>query len=204
MWLGPIHDAQFCKEMLTLLDAAPERFGTAARIRGMVSVASEELDSLFYFTPGRISGTFQCSSPPLRNVVSALLNAGYEVSRSHCAPGSLKTTATRKELNEMIRCWIKDHPVKAENIKHGSPASKLLAKEATATFDFKTEHAGTKRVLGEGTHKGKAVKYQMNPLPNWGPGTAAKGGDKRKRDEETAAAAVAAQASTSAAPEASA
>lgn len=201
MWLGPIHDPEFCKEMLALLEEAPERFGTASRIRGMVTVASEELvDSPFYFTPSRISGTFQCSSPPLRNVVNALLNAGFDVSRSHCAAGSLKTNATRKDINEMIRNWIQAHPVKMENIKAGSPATALLAKPATRSFDFTTEHERTKRVLGEGTQKGKVVKYQMNPLPNWGPGTAAKG-DKRKREEEQSNGEVAAvvQSSTSAA-----
>lgn len=62
---------------------------------------------------------------------SALVTAGYQVSRSHALAGSLKTNATRAQLHDIFRSWVKDHPVKLSNIKEGSPSLKLLAKEAT-------------------------------------------------------------------------
>lgn len=61
---------------------------------------------------------------------SALLNAGCKISRSHACPGSLKTTASHREVHDVIRSWIQMNPVKMENIGSGSPARKLLAKES--------------------------------------------------------------------------
>lgn len=61
---------------------------------------------------------------------SALLHAGHKISRSHACPGSLKTTAPHQDIHDVIRCWIKNNPVKMENIGQGSPARRLLAKES--------------------------------------------------------------------------
>lgn len=63
-------------------------------------------------------------------ISSALLHAGHKISRSHALAGSLKTTASREEVHDIFRSWIKSHPVKVENISDRSPAVQLLAKEA--------------------------------------------------------------------------
>ena len=62
-------------------------------------------------------------------VSSALLHAGHQVSRSHAAAGSLKTTATRRDLHDVYRSWVKTHPVKVDKIPPNSPARVLLEKE---------------------------------------------------------------------------
>ncbi len=62
---------------------------------------------------------------------SALLNAGYEISRSHAVAGSIKTNAPRTFVHDVIREWIKTNPVMMKNVKEGSPAKSLLAKEQT-------------------------------------------------------------------------
>lgn len=41
MWFGPLHDPLFCDEVLTTLDSGKHKFGTEARIRGMVSTARD-------------------------------------------------------------------------------------------------------------------------------------------------------------------
>ena len=172
MWLGRLHNRDFCQRMLSLANEEPLRFKTLARINGMVGIAAEELqDTPFYLTPARISGFFHCNSPPLLTVVSALLHAGHQVSRSHCAAGSIKTTASRKELFDLWRCWIKSNPVKMESISPTSPAMRLLTKTAEREYNLTDEHADAKRIV-EGS--GKGTRYQMNPLPFWGPGSAAK------------------------------
>lgn len=61
---------------------------------------------------------------------SALLHAGYSVSRSHACAGSIKTTAARKVVHDIFRSHVKLHPVKMENVKEGSPATALLSKTA--------------------------------------------------------------------------
>lgn len=183
MWLGDLHDADFCRSVLTNLDENPQAFHTSARIRGMVSLAAQELsgdNSLFYFTPPKASGLFHCVSPPLDKMVSALLSAGYNVSRSHAAAGSLKTDAPRSQVFDILRYWVKtQHPVKMENMKPNDPARILLAKEPQREYDF--DNVKSKEVLAALGAAEKIVRYQSNPLPNWGPGTAAKGHKGKKK-----------------------
>lgn len=196
MWLGRLHDPGFCKRMLGILDREEQesiaqnvgsRFGTAARIKGMVGVAAEELEgdkAPFYFTPSRISSFFHTNSPPLHTIVSALLHAGYSVSRAHATPGSLKTTAHRETLYDLWRAWIQRNPVKFESLSERSPTRALLLKDSSVEesaqisppkypWNLDEEHPDTKKVL-EGQVSGQGTRYQVNPLPNWGPGTAAK------------------------------
>lgn len=182
MWLGPLHDTEFCHSILTNLDADPSAFHTSARIRGMVSLAAQELgpEGMFYFTPPKASGLFHCVSPPLDKMVSALLSAGCDVSRSHAAAGSLKTTASRAQVFDVLRDWVKRiNPVKMENMKENDPARILLSKEPKREYNFdNTKSKEVLAVLGAGE---KLVRYQSNPLPNWGPGTAAKGHKGKKK-----------------------
>lgn len=65
MWSGPIHEKAFAKEVLDFVNEKPENFGTHARMQGMLSVASEELDLPFYFTPSKIASAFHSEAPPL-------------------------------------------------------------------------------------------------------------------------------------------
>ncbi|KAF8610125.1 TRM-domain-containing protein [Ceratobasidium sp. AG-I] len=179
MWSGPIHDSSFASEVLKHVDEDPSRYGTSTRMRGMLTVASEELDTPFYFTPSRLSSFFHCNSPALEPVASALLHKGFEVSRSHACPGSLKTTATRAQVYDIVRSWIKLNPVKMDNIKDGSPAKKLLEKEPIEEADFSTHPKAISRAS-----QVKLVRYQQNPTANWGPGSRpGAGGSKRKREE---------------------
>lgn len=71
---------------------------------------------------------------PYRN---AILNAGYSASATHALAGGIKTDAPRSILHDIIRAYIADgHAVKMENIKEGSPARVLLAKEASLVLAY--------------------------------------------------------------------
>lgn len=177
MWSGSIHDKGFTGRLLQHIETHGDKYGTLPRMKGMVSLAHEEIDTPFYFTPAKISSFFHCTSPPLETMASALLNAGYLVSRSHACPGSLKTTATRAIIHDVFRSFIKDHPVKMENIKEGAPATALLSKQPELEANFK-RHPDVSALS-----KIKLVRYQQNPTSHWGPGTKA-GGKKRKRETE--------------------
>lgn len=188
MWFGPLHNRAFCDELLATLDSNKHPVHTEARIRGMVSTARDELpDAPFYFHPAKIAGLFHCASPAMAPMVHALLHAGYRVSRSHCIPGSIKTNATRGEIYDLYRTWIRTNPVNPERLKEGSPAKGLLShvrEDGTPAvqhreFEWDVEHPATHSVIHGSPTDNKAVRYQMNPQANWGPGTAAKGHRKR-------------------------
>ncbi|KAH8927078.1 N2,N2-dimethylguanosine tRNA methyltransferase [Atractiella rhizophila] len=156
-------------------------FGTTERLKGMLQIAASEIQTPFYFSPSRISGMFHSRTPPLETVTSALLHAGYAVSRSHALPGSLKTNAPVSFINDVWRFWIKDsEPVNMSNIKETSPARQLLLKPITHEVNTK-RHEKVEEVL---MSRVKITKYPANPEPGWGPGKKAVEGKGRKRRNE--------------------
>ncbi|KAF6765234.1 guanine-N2--methyltransferase [Ephemerocybe angulata] len=184
MWNGPLHDPEYIGKVLEHLESNVDHYGTATRMKGMLT----ELDTLFYFVPGKVSGHFHCQTPALEEVASALLNAGFKISRSHACAGSLKTTASNRDIHDVIRGFIKLNPVKTDKIPPSSPALRLLAKEPKLIADF-TRHPDS-AVLS----KVRLVRYQENPTPHWGPGARATGKAnpklKRKREEDAEGMAV--------------
>ncbi|KAI0818751.1 N2,N2-dimethylguanosine tRNA methyltransferase [Irpex lacteus] len=174
MWNGPIHDKEFVSQVLKHVEENENKYGTSPRMKGMLTVANEELDTAFYFTPSKVSSFFHCVCPSLNQIVSALLHAGHPVSRSHACPGSLKTTAGRDVVHDLFRTWVKENPVRMDKISEASPARILLGKEPKFEANFK-HHPDTITQSA----KVKVVRYQQNPAPNWGPGTKASSGIRR-------------------------
>lgn len=43
MWSGPIHDPEFVGGVLAHLEENPDKYGTAPRMKGMMTVAKEVL-----------------------------------------------------------------------------------------------------------------------------------------------------------------
>ena len=58
---------------------------------------------------------------------SAVMNAKYRVSGSHVTPLGIKTDAPMEVIWDIMRCWVKNHPVKAQSPEH--PGSVILSKE---------------------------------------------------------------------------
>ena len=110
-----------------------------------------------------------------------MLNSGFKVSRSPACPGSLKTTATRKDVHDLFRNWIKIHPVRTDKLSQGSPALVLLSKEVSAETEF-AKHPDSVTA----SSRVKLVRYQQNPAPFWGPGTKAVPGKRKRSTEESA------------------
>ncbi|KAI0324526.1 N2,N2-dimethylguanosine tRNA methyltransferase [Cubamyces sp. BRFM 1775] len=175
MWSGPIHNKEFVSSVLNHVEANEDKYGTSARMKGMLTVAKEELDTPFYFTPSKIASHFHCVCPSLDETASALLHAGHKVSRSHACAGSLKTSATYADIHDIFRSWVKKHPVRMDRVSENSPTRQLLNKEPKSEANFKRHPASVTP-----SSKVKLVRYQQNPTPNWGPG--ARPGGKRKRE----------------------
>ena len=75
MWSAPIQNPEFIAKVLEHVEGSPDQYGTATRMKGMLTVAKEELESPFYFTPSKIAGTFHCECPPLGDVAYVPLSA---------------------------------------------------------------------------------------------------------------------------------
>ncbi|KAI9249791.1 N2,N2-dimethylguanosine tRNA methyltransferase [Phascolomyces articulosus] len=177
-WGAPLHDKEFVNKMLEHVKENESNYGTHTRMKGMLSVISEELDTPLYWTLQRLCGTIHCTSIPLQDLNSAILNAGYKVSGSHCGPATIKTDAPSHILWDILRAFVKKHPVTMANIAENSPARAILAKEPSIEVNFKRHPDAVPK-----SQSIKLVRYQINPTANWGPKARA-GGKKRKAEQE--------------------
>jgi tRNA (guanine26-N2/guanine27-N2)-dimethyltransferase len=81
----------------------------------------------FFFQPGALSKVLHCKTPgedPLRGAIRSL---GYLVTRSHCKPGSFKTTAPWSVIWDVMREWVrKEAPIKEGVLSERSPGYKIM------------------------------------------------------------------------------
>jgi len=145
MWLAPIHDVSFVNRTLKSIEGSENDYGTWPRIHGMLTLAAnvchqsiiaamtdiQELEDPFYLTANKLFGTIHSSSAPTNKVLSALLNGGYKVSRSHAAPGSIKTNAPCSFMYDIVREHVKENPVRMDKIPEKSPSRRALLKPMT-------------------------------------------------------------------------
>lgn len=171
IWSAPIHDMKW---VALLLDRVQHNSGpypptTKKRIHGMLTSVSEELPDvpLFYTLPDMCS-TLHCNSPRMVDIQAALVNAGYRVSQQHKEPQAVKTDAPDDVVWDVMRCWVKKHPVgDKRKTASTSPGQVILSRESKLEADF-TVPSGL-------WQKKTATRYQQNPEPNWGPKARATG-----------------------------
>uniref|UniRef100_A0A8B9FLC9 tRNA (guanine(26)-N(2))-dimethyltransferase n=1 Tax=Amazona collaria TaxID=241587 RepID=A0A8B9FLC9_9PSIT len=117
--------------------------------------------------PQTPSETAPLCAPPS----SALLHAGYRVSLSHACRTAVKTDAPPAVLWDILRCWVRLHPVKRERLTDTSPAARILAVEPTlqASFAIRADANPSSRKRG-------LKRFPENPEAFWGPKARAKAG----------------------------
>ncbi|KAI0020531.1 TRM-domain-containing protein [Xylariomycetidae sp. FL0641] len=193
MYAGPIHSPAFIRKILDdLPNVSEETYGTKPRIEGMLNTALEETILMpesaieskedeyaaidptpFFFHPTNLAGAIHAICPDENSIRGALRHLGYEVTRSHCKPGSMKTNAPWSVIWHIMRGWsAQKMPVNTAKIKETTAAYTLLrlGNKAGSTDD-EVDKLEVKfdRVLGQDTSKKGLVRYQLNPRENWGP-----------------------------------
>lgn len=63
---------------------------------------------------------------------------------------------------DILRCWVKEHPVKASD--KPTPGSIILAKEPKLIADFSRAKGAIFK-----SQEDRVVRFPVNPAPNWGP-----------------------------------
>ncbi|KAG5513226.1 hypothetical protein PMAC_001596 [Pneumocystis sp. 'macacae'] len=170
MWSGPLHDKEFLIDTLNIIDSESiDIYTTLPRMKGMLTIAETELMDPFYYSPTHLSKILHCQTPSMKDISSALINAGYSVSFTHASPGSIKTNAPPKILWNIMRFWIKKYPVSEKRIRDGTVVKEILKIEPDTCIDF-TLHQDIEKIFKHGF-----IKYQLNPIKNWGPKIKANG-----------------------------
>jgi tRNA (guanine26-N2/guanine27-N2)-dimethyltransferase len=77
-------------------------------------------------------------------------------------PLGMKTDAPMEVIWDIMRCWVKNHPIKAQSPEQ--PGSVILSKEPSHEVDF-SRHIGS---LSKAQAK-KVARFLPNPEKHWGP-----------------------------------
>lgn len=96
---------------------------------------------------------------------SALLNAGYRVSYTHTKKTSIKTNAPAKVLWDIMRQWIKTHPVSQKWLDQDKVTANILAQVCETEYSFKMHPDAEPNSRRQGY-----TRFQQNPTAFWGPG----------------------------------
>ncbi len=89
------------------------------------------------------------------------MHLGYQVSQFHKVPDALKTNAPNDVVWDIMRCWVKKHPINKKRENPNLPGFVILSKEAKIEANFTVPFALR--------NKEKAVRFPHNPEPYWGP-----------------------------------
>ncbi|KQK20895.1 probable tRNA (guanine(26)-N(2))-dimethyltransferase 1 [Brachypodium distachyon] len=163
IWSAPIHDQDWV--LSTLADVKPmkDRYPAYNKITSVLTTVSEELhDVPLFFSQHNISGTVKCTSPSAVVFRSAVLNAGYRISSTHVNPLGLKSDAPWDVIWDIMRCWVKSHPIKEQ--PSDSAGTMILSKSPKLEANFSRAIAALSNAQAK-----KVKRFLPNPERHWGP-----------------------------------
>ncbi|KAL7613900.1 hypothetical protein Lser_V15G07598 [Lactuca serriola] len=163
IWSAPIHDQDWVGSILSDVKSMKDRYPAFDRISAVLTTVSEELpDVPLFLSLHNLGGTLKCTSPSAMVFRSAVINAGYRISGTHVNPLGLKTDAPMDVIWDIMRCWVKNHPVKAQPPEHSG--SVILAKEPVLQANFARAVASLSKAQAK-----KVARFLPNPERHWGP-----------------------------------
>lgn len=163
MWSAPMHDAQWLSSTLASVRKNKHLYPAYNKIHGLLTAASEELmDVPLFVSLHGLSATLKCTPPSSLLFRSALANAGYRTSGCHANALALKTDAPMHVLWDIMRCWVKDHPVKPQS--DDSPGFIILKREPKLEANFSRSSEAMSRAQANGV-----PRFIPNPETHWGP-----------------------------------
>ncbi|KAJ8478405.1 hypothetical protein OPV22_022132 [Ensete ventricosum] len=163
IWSAPMHDKEWIFSILANVKAMKERYPAYEKIAAVLTTISEELHDIPLFVSlHNLCSTLKCTSPSAVLFRSAVLNAGYRISGSHVNPLGLKTDAPMDVIWDIMRCWVKNHPIKAQ--QPDKSGTVILSKEPKLQANFARAAASLSKAKVK-----KEVRYLPNPERHWGP-----------------------------------
>lgn len=156
MWGGHLHNRGFIDRILKLVDeeesksTAPSVYGTLKRVRGMLTMAKNELgdsgssesaihDSQLYFATTTISRVLKIPAPSLEDFSAALGNLGYDASLTHAASNCLKTNAPWNVIWFIGQQFAKRAQVDIQRLSKTTAGYQILSNETIAqSIDLRT------------------------------------------------------------------
>lgn len=143
MWGGHLHNREFIDKILKIVDEEdanvnpPTTYGTLKRVRGMLTMAKNELgdssstendihDSQFYFATTTISRVLKIPAPSIEDYSAALGNLGYDASLTHATSNSIKTNASWNVIWFIGQRFAERAEVNVERLSHTTAGYNIL------------------------------------------------------------------------------
>ncbi|XP_027924782.1 probable tRNA (guanine(26)-N(2))-dimethyltransferase 2 isoform X2 [Vigna unguiculata] len=163
IWSAPIHDQEWVAAILADVKSMKDRYPAYDRISAVLTTISEELpDVPLFLSLHNLCATLKCTSPSAIIFRSAVINAGYRISGTHVNPLGLKSDAPMDVIWDIMRCWVKNHPVKPQPADQ--PGSIILAKEPVLQANFSRAVSSLSKAQAK-----KVARFLPNPERHWGP-----------------------------------
>ena len=84
----------------------------------------------FFFMPSTLAKVLHCVGPSEAQLRGAFLSLGYQVTRSHTKPGSIRTNAPWSVIWEVMREWVRQKaPIRDDAIKKGTAGWGIMQKD---------------------------------------------------------------------------
>ncbi|XP_071797866.1 tRNA (guanine(26)-N(2))-dimethyltransferase-like [Asterias amurensis] len=181
IWAEPLHDPEFVKTLLGHVTTHSDRFHTHTRMKGILTLISEELlDCPLYHKFSQLFHHVRSACPSLKKFRSALMHAGYRVSQSHITAEAVKTDAPHSVVWDIVKEWVKLNPVTRKRKLEDTSVSNIILSQKSSTevsFDVREDAMPTSRKQG-------IPRFPANPAPNWGPKARAKPSSSAETLEE--------------------
>ncbi|MQL72924.1 hypothetical protein Taro_005276 [Colocasia esculenta] len=163
IWSAPIHDQEWVSSILSGVKSMKESYPAYEKISAVLTTISEELpDVPLFVSLHNLCATLKCTSPSAVIFRSAVLNAGYRISGSHVNPLGLKSDAPMDVIWDIMRCWVKAHPVKVQPADQSGTV--ILSKEPKLQANFARAVASLSKAQAK-----KVARFLPNPERHWGP-----------------------------------
>ncbi|KEH25136.1 N(2),N(2)-dimethylguanosine tRNA methyltransferase, putative [Medicago truncatula] len=163
IWSAPIHDQEWVASIIEDVNRMKSSYPAYEHISAILNTISEELpDVPLFLSLHNLSSTLKCTSPSAVIFRSAVINAGYRISRTHVCAIGLKTDAPMSVIWDIMRCWVKNHPIKGQPADQ--PGSIILSKEPVLQVNFARAVASLSKAQAK-----KVARFLPNPERNWGP-----------------------------------
>ncbi|OQS05091.1 N(2),N(2)-dimethylguanosine tRNA methyltransferase [Thraustotheca clavata] len=169
IWSNPLHDRDMVLKIREhVIKEGAAKYPTKDRLHGLLTSVSEEVvDAPLYYTLHGLCKTLHCSQPRMDQFQTAILNAGYKVSQSHKVPEAVKTDAPNDIIFDIMRCWVKKHPISKKHESDTDSGTIILRKEPKHEAQFSGKRPSA--------NKEKALRFPKNPEAYWGPKSRARG-----------------------------
>ncbi|ODV58620.1 tRNA (guanine26-N2)-dimethyltransferase [Ascoidea rubescens DSM 1968] len=175
MWGDKIHDKEFVERVLKINreEFQDEKvYGTKKRIEGMLTLAKNEIEEAFYFSPATLSSLLRTPLAPLNDLFAAIGNLKYDGSLTHAQASSIKTNAPWEIIIEIFKDFIikKNPDFNINKYEKDSVIFKIFSQSFIQ--DEKIKITWERNELSDRIsklRKVKIVRYQQNPTKNWGP-----------------------------------